>query len=306
MKIRSPSMSELHAFATAMRLGSFTAAAAHLCVTQSAISRSVARLEAHFGIKLLNRTAAELSLTERGVEFLQAIEAPLAAIEQASEELVQSRKVRSELVLSAVPTFSSMWLIPRLHDFQRRHPSVSLKFVPYRKGEDFTGKVPDAAILTGFGSTQWPQLDCAYITGRDVVPVCHPVRAARLAGRGPEALAQEPLLSHVSSPERWEDWFSAVGVQGVQPNVAATLDQVSILLQAAIADMGIAIIHRCLARDAIESGQLVMPFDIPIELSRGYYLCAPQQHASMPSLQAFRHWLVEMAELDKNRPFALP
>ena len=45
-----------------------------------------------------------------------------------------------------------------------------------------------------------------------------------------------------------------MGVQGVQPNIVATLDQVSILLQAAIADMGIAIIHRCLARDAVESG----------------------------------------------------
>ncbi len=296
-------MSELHAFATAMRLGSFTAAATHLCVTQSAISRSVARLETHFGTKLFNRNTAELTLTARGREFLQAIEAPLMAIEQASEELLHSRKVRSELVLSAVPTFSSMWLIPRLRDFQHKHPSVTLKFVPYRKDEDFTGKVPDVAILTGLGPTQWPQLDCTYITGRDVVLVCHPDRAARLAQGGPAALAQQPLLSHVSSPERWMQWFAAVGVVDAKPNVVATLDQVSILLQAAIADMGIAIIHRCLARDAVESGELVIPFDIPIELQRGYYLCSPPQHASMPSLLVFRQWLLDMAAQDQHKPF---
>jgi DNA-binding transcriptional LysR family regulator len=297
-------MSELHAFATAMRLGSFTAAATHLCVTQSAISRSVARLETHFGVKLFNRNTAELTLTARGREFLRAIEAPLMAIEQASEELLQSRKVRSELVISAVPTFSGMWLIPRLRDFQHKHPSITLKFMPYRKDEDFTDKVPDVAILTGLGPAQWPKLDCTYITGRDVVPLCHPDRGARLAKRGPAALVQEPLLSHVSSPERWEQWFAAVGVQDAKPNIVATLDQVSILLQAAIADMGVAITHRCLARDAVETGQLVIPFDLPIELSRGYYLCAPPQHASMPSLLVFRQWLVEMAAQDQRMPFA--
>lgn len=295
-------MSELHAFATAMRMGSFTAAATHLCVTQSAVSRSVARLETHFGIKLLHRNTAELTLTARGREFLQAIEGPLTQIEQASEDLLKSRKVRGELVLSAVPTFSSMWLIPRLRDFQTKHPSVRLKFVPYRKDEDFTGKVPDVAILTGHGPTQWPQLDCTYITGWEVVPLCHPDRAARLAKRDPAALAQEPLLSHVSSPERWEQWFAAVGVPDAKPNIVATLDQVSILLQAAIADMGVAITHRCLARDAVESGRLVIPFDLPITLARGYYLCAPPQHASMPSLLAFRQWLVEMATQDQHAP----
>lgn len=304
MKIRSPSMSEMHAFVTTVRLGSLTAAGAELCVTQSAISRSVARLEAHFGSKLLQRSATDVTLTARGLELLQAIEAPLAAIELASAALLRSRKNPHALVLSAVPTFSSMWLIPRLRDFQRRHPKISLTFVPYRKDEDFSGTVPDVAILTGAGPAQWPDLDCTYLIGRAVVPVCHPERAARMAWRNPAELLQEPLLAHVSSPERWQQWFGALGVSHAKPNVVATLDQVSILLQAAIADMGVAIVHRCLARDALEAGQLVMPFDVPIELNRGYYLCAPPQHYAMPALQAFRQWLLEMAEQDLHKPLS--
>ena len=296
-------MSEMHAFVTAVRLGSFTAAADHLCVSQSAISRSVARLEAHFGIKLLDREAAELTLTARGTEFLRAIEMPLAAIEQASEAMLHSRKAGNQLVLAAVPTLSSLWLIPKLHDFRRKPPEITLTFAPYRKDEDFTGKVPDAAILTGAGATQWPGLDCTYVMGREFVTLSPPDRAARLQGQGPEALVNEPLLSHVSSPERWSQWFEAVGVKNAKPNVVATLDQVSILLQAAIADMGIVNIHRCLARDAVESGQLAMPFAKTVELDRGYYLCAPPQHASMPSLQAFRQWLVETARQDALTPF---
>ncbi len=299
-------MSEMHAFVAAVRLGSFTAAAAHLCVSQSAISRSVARLEAHFGVKLLDRETAELSLTARGAEFLRTVEVPLGVIEQASEDMLYSRKTGGELVVATVPTLSSMWLIPKLHDFQRKHPAITLTFAPYRKNEDFTGKVPDAAILTGTGPMQWPTLDCTYITGRDVVTLCHPQRAARLTGRGPAALASEPLLSHVSSPEKWEQWFQMMGVENTKPNVVATLDQVSILLQAAIADMGIVIVHRCLAREAVESGQLVMPFEKPVEMARGYYLCSPPQHASMPSLVAFREWLVDMARQDEQRPFVNP
>lgn len=64
MRLHSPSMSELHAFMTAARLGSFTLAAEALCVTQGAVSRAIARLEAHFGQPLMRRNAHGQTLTE--------------------------------------------------------------------------------------------------------------------------------------------------------------------------------------------------------------------------------------------------
>ena len=129
MRLHSPSISELHAFAAAVRLGSFSKAAAELCVTQSAISRAVARLELHYGRPLLLRNAHALRLTPIGRQLLEAIKEPLAAIEDASAMLRESPSDRP-LSLAVVPTLASVWLIPRLKDFQTQHPEVRINFVP--------------------------------------------------------------------------------------------------------------------------------------------------------------------------------
>ncbi|WP_046114870.1 LysR substrate-binding domain-containing protein [Aquincola tertiaricarbonis] len=306
MRLHSPSMSELHAFVATARSGSFTRAAQALCVTQGAISRAVARLEAHFGQALLLRQPAGLVLTEAGRRLLHQVQAPLAAIEQASAGLRQPAGAPT-LALAVVPTLASVWLVPRLAGFQRLHPEVTLRFVPYRKDEDFSGNAaPDAALLTGLGPAQWPAWHCDEVIGRQVVPVCHPRRAAARAWATPAALAAEPLLGHTTSPANWALWFQAVGAADVQPVLASAFDQVSILVQAALADMGVALVQRCLVRAEVESGRLAVPFDLPVILPRGYYLCCPPAHAHRPALVAFRQWLLAEAEEDAGRPFTLP
>ncbi|OWT71491.1 MULTISPECIES: LysR substrate-binding domain-containing protein [unclassified Achromobacter] len=295
MRIQSPSMSELHAFVAAARTGSFTRAAEQLCVTQGAISRAVARLESHYNQTLIRRNAHGLELTSSGRDLLASVEGPLAQIEGASAELRRGPGPR-ELVLSTVPTLASVWLMPRLPDFARRHPDVRLKFVPYRKDEDFSGATPHAAILPGAGPTQWPRWDCTYLIGKQMVPVCHADRARTARWRTPAELMRAPLLYHTTAPGNWTEWLRLAGVKAPRPNLASGFDQVSILIQAAMTDMGVALVQRCLIGDAVASGRLQMPFDLPISLSRGYYLCAPGHRSPSPALLAFRDWLVETAQ----------
>ena len=147
-------MSELHAFAAVARTGSFTRAAEELCVTQAAISRAIGRLEMHFSQVLVKRTPHQLILTPAGQALLESVRGPLAAIEDASCAML-AKDQRNRLSLSIVPTLASVWLVPRLADFYRRHPDIALNFVPYRRDEDFTGAAPDAAILAGEASL-WP------------------------------------------------------------------------------------------------------------------------------------------------------
>jgi DNA-binding transcriptional LysR family regulator len=279
----------------AARNASFTRAAQQLCVTQGAVSRAVARLEDHFGVPLFLRNAQALTLTPEGQQLLKDVEDPLAAIERASASMLRIGGQR-ELVLSVVPTLASVWLVPRLPDFQRRHPDIPLRFVPYRKDEDFSGPVPDAAVLTGVGPEQWPEWDCTYVIGHEVVPVCHPRRAQARAWRTPADLANDDLLYHVSAPGNWQQWLHKAGAQDAIPNLTGSFDQVSILIQAAMADMGVALVQRCFIKEELAQGRLVMPFDLPIELARGYFLCCRPQRSSMPALAAFRAWMVEMAK----------
>lgn len=97
-----------------------------------------------------------------------------------------------------------------------------------------------------------------------------------------------------------------MGAPDVQPAVATAFDQVSILVQAAMADMGVALVQRCLVRAEVASGRLAVPFDLPVALPRGYYLCCLPAQAERPALVAFRQWLLQEAAADLARPLAGP
>lgn len=298
MRLHSPSMSELHAFMTAARLGSFTLAADHLCVTQGAVSRAIARLEAHFGQPLMRRNAHGLTLTDTGRKLYEGGLAPLQAIEALSAELrADNRRLR--LTLASVPTLASAWLVPRLPDFHRRHPDIQLGFAAYRRNEDFSGATPDAAILSGVAG-QWPGWQADYVIGREMVVICSPARLAARRACGlwdrPIGLLGEPLLYHSNGPDNWARWFDAAGVQRDAITLASGFEQVSILVRAVMADMGIAVLQRCLVQDDLQAGHVVSPFpDLRIAIARGYHLCAPPQRRDHYALACFRDWLLDTA-----------
>lgn len=301
MRLHSPSMSELHAFMTAARLGSFTLAADHLCVTQGAVSRAIARLEAHFGQPLMRRNAHGLTLTDTGRKLYEGGLAPLQAIEALSAELrADNRRLR--LTLASVPTLASAWLVPRLPDFHRRHPDIQLGFAAYRRNEDFSGATPDAAILSGVAG-QWPGWQADYVIGREMVVICSPARLAARRACGlwdrPIGLLGEPLIYHSNGPDNWARWFDAAGVQRDAITLASGFEQVSILVRAVMADMGIAVLQRCLVQDDLQAGHVVSPFpDLRIAIARGYHLCAPPQRRDHYALACFRDWLLDTARQD--------
>ncbi|RSF02488.1 LysR substrate-binding domain-containing protein [Achromobacter aegrifaciens] len=309
MRLHSPSMSELHAFVTAARLGSFTRAAEVLCVTQGAVSRAISRLEAHFGQPLMHRNAHGLTLTETGRRLYDGTLGPLQQIEALSAGL-RANDRRLRLTLSTVPTLASAWLVPRLSDFHARHPDIQLSFAAYRRNEDFSGATPDASILSGMPE-QWPGWQVDYVIGRELVVICHPARLAARRAQGlwdtPAGLLGEPLLYHSNGMDNWAQWLAAAGVPRASVQLSNGFDQVSILVRAVMADMGIAVLQRCLVRDDLQAGRVVAPFpDLPIRIDRGYHLCAPAQRRDHYALACFRRWLLETAGQDPDVIAASP
>ena len=122
MKVRSPSMVEMHAFLAVCRVKSFKGAAEQLCVTQAAVSKAVQRLEEHLGgVRLFDRNSAGVVLTERGVELSKLIQRPVLALESAFESFgnaLQSRPVR----ISVIPTLGIQWFCPGSSSFGRFIP----------------------------------------------------------------------------------------------------------------------------------------------------------------------------------------
>ncbi|HWI83872.1 LysR substrate-binding domain-containing protein [Ramlibacter sp.] len=299
MRIRSPSIAELHALAAAARHGNFSRAAAELCVTQGAISRSIARLEEHLGQPVFRRQGRHSVLTQAGQAYLDAVGPALQAIEAATVQ-AQSRQAPADLRVSVTPTLFSHWLIPRLPDFRRRHPGIGLSFAPYRR-DDGMDAADVHAWLRG-GSAPWPRhIRAHYVVGRELVPICRPEDAAGLAT--PQDLLARPLLFHTNYPDNWAHWFRSVGCEprGLQP--AADFELVSLLVQAVIAGLGVAVVQRCLVEDELAAGRIAAPIATPVLNTRGYHLCHAARLERMPALVAFREWLLGPAA---QAPVRLP
>ncbi len=291
MRIRSPSLSELHAFATAARLGSFSQAADELHVTQGAISRAIARLEEHLALALFTREGRRSVLTATGQSYLDAVAPAIAAIEAATVAL-QTRRTERALRLSVTPTLFSHWLIPRLPDFHARHPDTTLSFAPYRRDDPLQAPEIDAWLRVG--TREWPRhIQADYVVGRELVPICRPADL-----QGPHAirtahdLLARPLLFHTNYPDNWACWLAGVGCAHAPLAPAADFELVSLLVQAVIAGLGVAVVQRCLVETDLAAGRIAIAVPQAVEIDRGYYLCRPSGRAAPAALHDFRQWLL--------------
>jgi DNA-binding transcriptional LysR family regulator len=292
MRIRSPSLPELHAFAAAARHGNFSRAAEELCVTQGAISRSIARLEAHLGITLFTRQGRRNVLTAAGRSYLEAVAPALQSIEAATVQ-VQAQRGSRHLRLSVTPTLFSHWLIPRLPDFRQRHPDITLSFAPYQR-DDALDASDIGAWLRG-GDGHWPQHIVAdYVVGRELVPICRPADL-----QGPQAICRpqdlltRPLLFHTHYPDNWAFWLKAVGCPHAPLRASADFERVALLVQAVIAGLGVAVVQRCLVEDDLAAGRIAIALDRPVRSNRGYHLCYAASKSDFRVLASFRQWLLE-------------
>ncbi|MBV8248331.1 MAG: LysR family transcriptional regulator [Comamonas sp.] len=294
MRMHSPSLSELHAFAAAARLGSYSLAAQELYVTQGGISRAIARLEEHLGFALFERQGRRNTLTPAGQEYLQAVEPALMSIEAASAA-ARRRRHGPQLRLSVTPTLFSHWLIPRLPDFNARYPAVMLSFSPYRRDDPLTAPEIDAWIRVG--SRHWPAgMEAEYVIGRDLIPICHPREL-----QGPQAIRSEgdllarPLLFHTNYPGNWTRWMQARGLDRPCPAPAADFETVALLVQAVAAGMGVAMVQRCLVEEDLAAGRVALALDASVNIERGYFLCRPANRAPTEALEQFTAWILEQA-----------
>ena len=155
MRRRCPTVSELNAFLSSAQHLSFSKAAKELFVTQSAISRHIAGLEAYLGHPLFIRQSQGLALTQIGANYLKLVRPAMQSLERATTQVISTARNSQLLSLSVAPTFAANWLFPRLESFRASNPHIAINFVRYHTtdsaeaGDDF-----DASIQYGYGD--WP------------------------------------------------------------------------------------------------------------------------------------------------------
>jgi len=294
MRRKIPSTAALLAFEAAARQQSFTRAAEELALTQSAVCRQIAALEAFLGCELFRRTQRGVKLTEAGQAYSRKVAAQLDGLERDCLAMRRPQGMVS-LELAVVPTFATQWLLPRLTDFGVRYPQTSLNLTTRTRPFLFAATDFDAAIYSGDGD--WPGTQAHFLLHEALLPVASPALLAGLSAPIDAAqLARLPLLQQSTRPHAWRQWFAAQGVNVAQDLHRPRLELFSMLAQAACHGMGAALIPPLLIQQELADGRLQILMDAPLtDENRAYYLIIPERKAQVAALCALRDWLVGQA-----------
>ncbi|WZB63688.1 LysR family transcriptional regulator [Achromobacter xylosoxidans] len=270
--------------------GQFFRALEELSLTHSAVYRQVASLEARLGVQLFTRVRRRIALTEHGAEYAGRIRHHLDQIEKDTFGLVSRTGMGRSIHIAVVPTLATTWLIPRLPDFQRAHPditvSLSVRTLPFQ----FKDQPFDGALYHGDGL--WPG------TGRAAVPrarVGAGVRARagrahhrprrRGAGR-PDAPAPE------LGTDAWRQWYAANQyLYGPQAAGGPRYELFTMVMAAVQAGLGVGLMPRFLAQPALDQGALALPVPQSLTVSQGYFFGYPQRSERSEALKLFEAWL---------------
>jgi LysR family glycine cleavage system transcriptional activator len=281
-----PSTSSLLAFEAIARLGTATAAASELSLTQSAISRQLKTLEDQLGVQLMQREGRVLKPTPAGQAYALKARDILGQLGAASIE-AGANPHGGTLNLSILPAFGMHWLAPRLSDFATAHPEVTVNLSTRLAPFDFRTSRFDAAIH--FGREDWVNAQHMALMSETVIPVCAPDLLARPV-TDPASILDHQLLHLETRPRGWARWLSSYNLDKKLP-AGMTFDQFSTMAHAAIHGMGIALLPTFVAEPYLNSGQLVRASTHTSESIGTYYLVWPTERDKIAPLNAFRTWL---------------
>jgi DNA-binding transcriptional LysR family regulator len=279
----------LQAFDSAVRLGSFRAAAGILHLTPSAVSHRIRNLETAVGDRLFVRANRAVRPTRAGIALAAITAGAFTELARATapKDLSPSN---TRLKLAVVPAFASTWLIPRIADFMAANSGVEVSVESVSRAVDFETELFDAAICPGDGN--WPGLSAVHLMDIFTTPICTPELAARLSIDRPEDLIRATLIQVASYPLAWPLWFSQAALGEVKPKQTLWVDSYTTALQAAELGVGVALGLEPIIARRVSATALCKP--IPIRHPNGSYWMVhrPSDHGR-PGLRAFRRWIAQ-------------
>lgn len=285
-----PDIDILQTFESAARHGSFTQAAKELSLTQSAVSRQISELENQIGVLLFERVRQRVVLSDAGQKFLPEVRRLLGLTEETMLRAMAASQSASSLSIATLPTFGSRWLTPRLPDFLSQHPEMALNVASRSEPFDFDEEPFDLAIH--YGQPVWAHATCTYLCSELIVPVGSPELCAANPVDTPAALASSAPLLHLSArPKAWASWFEMQQADVSSPYKGHRFEYFSMVIEAALAGLGFALLPRYLIEQELESGRLLVLFDKPLQTENSYYLVVPDHRRENPLAQNFFVWI---------------
>ena len=293
------SVNHLLIFEAAARCESFTFAADELNVTQPAVSRSVRELEEALGVSLFKRGHRSVALTEEGKVLYDSASAAFGRMLETAKRL-HRRSQQSHVTVITSSAFANYWLLPRLHDFDRRHRDIDLRIQISDRYPDLSEE--PASLGAWWGDGSWPSCDRVLLADEEVFPVASPAFVKARRGKSdPESLTGERLI-HLEEPYiqvlTWSEWFREMNVDHLDDGKGLRFNDYTPAMHAAVAGEGIALGWRHVVEGLMEMGLLARVGERTLRRGKqGCYLVWSSSVSLAPQALAVKAWFMGAASV---------
>lgn len=268
-----PPLEWIRVFEAAARLGSFTAAAAELGLTQAAVSQRIRNLELRIGAQLFDRQARGVSLSTPGEAWFPHVEAALAQLARSTSNLFAAP--RRKITVAASGSIIALWIVPRLASISLALPNLQLSFQTIQRLPDYSHSEADIEIR--FGDGAWPGMEATRLFIEELAPVAAP----RLLERSTGGWEDLPRIATSGPRIGWRDWTIATGALP-PPVPLLRFDTFAQALSAAEAGAGVLLGSLALCRRALEAGHLVRLEQKSLHMEAGYWIAWPLGRPRFP------------------------
>lgn len=288
-------LGDITAFVTAVRTGSFTAAAAALGLTRSAVGKSVARLEARLQARLLHRTTRKLSLTDEGRAVFERWRQILEDLDEVEANMAARRGQPSgTLRLTAPLSFGQRHILPVLGNYLKQWPDLRADIRFTDRFIDLVEEGFDIAVRIG-PPREDAQLLTRTVAGQQFVTCASPDYLARKGvPERPQELAGHDTIAILSGeqPTPWR-YETPEGLYLCETSGRLNIDSSEAMREAALAGFGLAHLPTYITGNDLRAGTLVevlKPYRAPPDPIRVVY---PSKRHLSPRIRAFIDLLVE-------------
>ena len=285
----TPSVQELRALVCCGDLGSVSRAAEALNVTQSAVSRSIRALELRLGVKLFHRVRKRLYLSDAGRAMIHESREILAALDRSARMAMAFGQGGDVLRLAVLPTFAATWLIPRLPAFLKSRPGVSIDLASALHPVDFDESPFDAAIQRAVMARK--DTDVVPLLDETLIMVAAPGLLPENCEIRGDDVQGFPLIQLATRPELWNDWLAHVNAEGIDHLQGPRVQHFDMVISAAEAGLGLALLPEIFAEQAIAKGALKKIGTKRLKGPTPYALIRPKSRQGSSTLDAFQDWL---------------
>ncbi|WJH37864.1 LysR family transcriptional regulator (plasmid) [Aliirhizobium terrae] len=283
-----PSMTALQVLLAVAERGSTSAAAEPVSLSQSAVSKQLLGLEELIGGPAFLRTPNGMVPTELGAIYIEHARTAIKAMEDAALKVARLKPGPRVLRLQVPPIFGDRWLLPRFAQFTEAHPEIEVQFTTFVSKTQT--EVPDGMVRFVVKPVDDEQGD--YLFGHDIRLVSAPSYWEKIGEPASiEAASKGVMLEHPQTPFHWPFFAAFHGEPTLAARHTMRFGYYTMVIRAALAGQGMALIPHGLIVEELATGRLVNPAGLGYRSDHGYWFTRPRNLPLSQSMTLFKRWI---------------